>query len=283
MGRPMEFWYPWDYREWATHPGLTVCSHATRGILMDLQASVLNLWTGELKMPVSKLARLLRLSVQEVDDALYELKDAGVSIDFLFDTDPKDDPDTMVWVSFPKIKEFISKRESALEHDRARKAGGIPTETGRNSNGNGTEIVGFPDTDKKRVEEKRVEEKKPVRTRRTVEYSPAYLAFYEPYPNHQGKDDGFKAWNQIGAEDDMELQAAIREDVERRKREHWPWIKDGGAYIPLPASYLRGKRWTDEIKRAPAPAPTRNGRALPPVSDDVARMFDPPSKDEIRL
>jgi hypothetical protein len=37
----------------------------------------------------------------------------------------------------------------------------------------------------------------------------------------------------------------ILADVEAKKRTQ-DWKKDGGKYIPYPATYLNGKRWEDE-------------------------------------
>ena len=30
------------------------------------------------------------------------------------------------------------------------------------------------------------------------------------------------------------------------------WTKDGGKFVPLPATYIRGKRWEDELPKATA-------------------------------
>ena len=34
------------------------------------------------------------------------------------------------------------------------------------------------------------------------------------------------------------------------------WTKDGGAYIPLPATWIRGRRWEDEETTSLRPATT---------------------------
>jgi hypothetical protein len=71
-------------------------------------------------------------------------------------------------------------------------------------------------------------------------YSDEYLAFYDEYPRHEGKQDGQKAWNALTDDDRLAAMA----DVRKRKR--------AGAYptnkklIQLPASYLRAGRWEDD-------------------------------------
>ena len=45
---------------------------------------------------------------------------------------------------------------------------------------------------------------------------------------------------------DAELQAVILRAVEAQKKTK-DWLKDGGQYVPHPASWLNGERWQDEI------------------------------------
>ena len=63
--------------------------------------------------------------------------------------------------------------------------------------------------------------------------------FYTHYPRHQGKADAQKAWKSvIKSLDEANL---VIEHIQSRQ---WPSDK---AYIPLPATFLRGKRWEDEL------------------------------------
>lgn len=66
--------------------------------------------------------------------------------------------------------------------------------------------------------------------------------FWSAYPKRRAKKDAQKAWRQVdGARHLDAILAAL--EWQTRQRE---WTKDDGAYVPLPASYLRGERWTDE-------------------------------------
>ena len=68
--------------------------------------------------------------------------------------------------------------------------------------------------------------------------------FWAAYPRKVGKQEARKAW------DDLRPSAALVETilkaVEAQRR--WPqWVKDGGQFIPYPATWLNGDRWTDQL------------------------------------
>lgn len=78
--------------------------------------------------------------------------------------------------------------------------------------------------------------------------------FWSVYPKRVGKKDAIKAWGQIKPNE--ETVKAIIEGVGRWKASE-QWTKDGGQFIPYPATFLRGERWNDECqpaiaKKAPA-------------------------------
>jgi hypothetical protein len=64
--------------------------------------------------------------------------------------------------------------------------------------------------------------------------------FWETYPSKKAKQDALKAWNQVAPP----LQAVLTSLGWQRKQEDW--TKDSGKYVPLPGTYIRGKRWEDE-------------------------------------
>jgi hypothetical protein len=63
--------------------------------------------------------------------------------------------------------------------------------------------------------------------------------FYQAYPRHEAKQDAAKAWKQIKPD----LSTLLLDIENRVSSGHWADPK----FIPLPATYLRGKRWTDAI------------------------------------
>lgn len=67
--------------------------------------------------------------------------------------------------------------------------------------------------------------------------------FWGAYPRKQGKQDAEKAFKAAKLKDAV-LQT-ILQDLKSRSGSD-DWRKEGGKYIPLPATYLRGQRWLDE-------------------------------------
>lgn len=68
-----------------------------------------------------------------------------------------------------------------------------------------------------------------------------FKEFWDAYPNRKAKKDAQKAWAKL--KPDAELLATMLDAIEYQKRgRQW---RDG--FIPLPASWLRGERWTDEL------------------------------------
>ena len=70
---------------------------------------------------------------------------------------------------------------------------------------------------------------------------PGFAEFYAAYARHEAKADAAKAWNQTKPD----LDLLLADIAERLKVGHWT----GKKYVPLPATYLRGKRWEDELRQ----------------------------------
>lgn len=68
--------------------------------------------------------------------------------------------------------------------------------------------------------------------------------FYRLYPRRQKRPSAESAWKKLKPD------AALREIVLAALAAHRlrpDWIKDGGQYIPLPATWLNGRCWEDEL------------------------------------
>lgn len=72
-----------------------------------------------------------------------------------------------------------------------------------------------------------------------------WLAFWESYPRHEAKKDAHKAWNKL--KPSPELQEEILQSIADQKQGR-KW-RDG--FVCLPATFLRGERWLDEVEVAP--------------------------------
>ncbi len=71
---------------------------------------------------------------------------------------------------------------------------------------------------------------------------PEFDQFWQAYPRRIAKGDARKAWHQTarlrpGSQDLLKALAIARASNQ--------WQKDGGQYIPYPATWLRGERWAD--------------------------------------
>ena len=73
--------------------------------------------------------------------------------------------------------------------------------------------------------------------------SDAFKAFWSAYPAKKAKPAALKAWAKVQA--DGQTQAAILAAIQRDKASE-QWTRDGGRYIPHPATWLNQRRWEDE-------------------------------------
>jgi hypothetical protein len=78
----------------------------------------------------------------------------------------------------------------------------------------------------------------------------SFERFWKVYPYKSAKEKAKAAW--IKLDPSEEVVERIIAAVER-KRESDAWLEKGGKYIPLPTTYLNGRRWEDqEPEVAPA-------------------------------
>lgn len=71
----------------------------------------------------------------------------------------------------------------------------------------------------------------------------AFDDFWQLYPRRVAKKDAEKAWKAVPREAYPLIFAALP-----KQRQTDDWRRDSGKFIPYPASYLRGERWTDELQ-----------------------------------
>lgn len=79
---------------------------------------------------------------------------------------------------------------------------------------------------------------------------PEFALWWAAYPRKEGKSVSFVAWEKT-----RRVRPSIDAMLETLgwQRENQNWKKDGGQYIPMPATYLNQGRWADE---PPPRAPT---------------------------
>lgn len=73
--------------------------------------------------------------------------------------------------------------------------------------------------------------------------------FWSAYPYKKAKEKARRAWRRLNP--GIELCRVMAAALEMDKKSN-AWQREGGRFIPYPASWLNGRRWEDEHK-APAP------------------------------
>lgn len=78
-----------------------------------------------------------------------------------------------------------------------------------------------------------------------------FARFWAVYPKKVGKGAARKSWDKIKPSDDLTARmiAAVRQQAQSDQ-----WRRDGGQYIPNPATWLNQGRWDDEVKVSTPPA-----------------------------
>ena len=94
---------------------------------------------------------------------------------------------------------------------------------------------------------------KPIRNSQQSIVLAAFDAFWASYPRKVGKTAALKAYKQVL----KEVPDNILDILALHKRQE-QWIKDNGQFIPHAATWLRNKRWEDEIKGVAPKQATNN-------------------------
>ncbi|UCV01745.1 hypothetical protein [Dechloromonas denitrificans] len=79
-----------------------------------------------------------------------------------------------------------------------------------------------------------------------------FTNFWQQYPKKVAKPQALKAWRKI--KPTGQTLADLMAGLESQKAGE-QWRKDGGLFIPHPASWLNGRRWEDEAPAAGQSAP----------------------------
>lgn len=102
-----------------------------------------------------------------------------------------------------------------------------------------------------------------VKAHTKTQDSPAFRAFWKAYPRKIGKGAARVAWKKKGCE---KLNGEIVAAIEKQKNSQ-QWTKDGGEYIPNPATWLNQERWDDEVE-----APKNKHGLESTICQDIAEL-----------
>ncbi len=91
--------------------------------------------------------------------------------------------------------------------------------------------------------------------------------FWDAYPKKLAKGDARKAWKQM--ESLMpDIDAVLTAITAQRRSDQW--LRDGGQFIPYPASWLRAEQW-DDILTVEMPKAERKPDRYELANQEMAR------------
>ena len=81
-------------------------------------------------------------------------------------------------------------------------------------------------------------------------YPILFDAFWQAYPKKVGKADALKAFTKLKPDSEL-MQTILAAIAQWSKTDQWS--KDNRQYVPMPATYIRGRRWEDELPQQDKP------------------------------
>lgn len=97
--------------------------------------------------------------------------------------------------------------------------------------------------------------------------APDFVRFWERYPRKIDKADARKSWHNLQPDATLVRQILSALDTQRRCRQ---WQEDGGKYIPHPSTWLKKRRWEDEL--APSAGVPTSHKGLQAIQQVDAEM-----------
>lgn len=74
----------------------------------------------------------------------------------------------------------------------------------------------------------------------------SFARFWEAYPSHKDKQKARLRWLQLAPDDDL-VETILQAIATQKQTAQW---QEG--VIPMPSTWLYGRRWEDEVTPAPA-------------------------------
>lgn len=113
--------------------------------------------------------------------------------------------------------------------------------------------VGVQDGSALNKQDKTRQDKKRKNTKK--ENPAGFDRFWQAYPRKDGKANALKSWRKISPDEAL-LETII--DAVTRQKQGPNWQKEGGKYIPFPATWLNQRRWEDRGVDLPAAGNAHN-------------------------
>lgn len=196
-----------------------------RGAWMDL---ICHLWDktedGRLTITINELMSLWAVTQEKVEDIAFALEEKGIKIQCL-------SRDAGVYQVFSRR---IMSDKKALKSNSFRQKAHRDSVT-RMSHESNSEVT-----------PNRLDVRSQIKTKTYEHRSPqGFAEFWSLYPKKKGKGAAEKAWDKLRP--DAALQSKMLEAVGIQCAAP-DWLRDGGQFIPHPATWLNQRRWEDEIE-----------------------------------
>lgn len=87
-----------------------------------------------------------------------------------------------------------------------------------------------------------------------TETDTSFAKFWDRHPRKVARKDAERAWSKIPTDEIPAVMAGFERALASKQ-----WERDGGQFIPHPATWLNGRRWEDEYEPAQAVLPDSGG------------------------
>lgn len=246
MKRPAFQFYPADWRK---DMALQSCSVAARGLWIDLLCIAHecepygHLTVNGRPMTAAQIGRHTGLTQRECERLLAELADAGVS--------SSTDEGVIFSRRMVRDEDLRSRRaeggKAGSEHGSKGAEHGAKGGRPRKETGDKKPPLEPPPSSSSSSSSSEVNPHTPGKRGSVHGFPPGFEAFWAAYPRKTAKPDAAKAFARLKVDDPMlaVLLAAVRQQAESEQ-----WTKDGGQFIPHPATWLNKRRWEDQMPSA---------------------------------
>lgn len=249
--RPSFQFYPAD---WLRDPGLRSCSLAARGLWIDLLSFMHEAEPyGHLRLNghdvgIEALGRMVGIPAKELQRYLSELEAAGVF--------SRTEAGTIFSRRMVRDEVLREKRAAgghlSLQNPAVprRKEAGVDAGKDTLSPSLEESSGGSPSSSSSFSSSK----KKDIRADVLNGHRANFDRFWSIYPKKRGKGEAEKVWAKLHPDD--ALVGAMVSKIEQAKRTP-DWMKEGGQFIPYPATWLNAKGWEDEYGAVSTPTQRR--------------------------
>lgn len=115
--------------------------------------------------------------------------------------------------------------------------------------------------------EEEIEIEKEIENELEDESQAAFDRFWDAYPRKVKKPEARAAFQNISVSVDVLLEALSRQKKASQ------WLEDGGRFVPYPASWLKDRRWEDDINEQGTMVPKGCGPMKVSEFGDMAKMM----------